>query len=291
MCWAVIGGALSYNESHPSLKRWCRFTSNMGLCLIGWLGLKGLLESNSLSPVFPNIFSLHSQNISDSFSSLSTFCLMHLRLWKRMWPWFETHFEILREAKSYITVRCHYYYSMSIHFPVQMSFFVLHLLLKRLNKIYFLKSKGIANSLGEQKEEPFTDSSFWNASLMCSGGEQVVNLINNGFLHLSASKIECFSHFIGFYFISHKKRNNGSFNYVKDNLNSLLFTFLCINFNAFLIPPHWLVNQALKSLLPCNVFQSFLINLDFKMMYYYLCKLWKCIHCVHWSRSCSPFIT
>lgn len=93
------------------------------------------------------------------------------------------------------------------------------------------------------------------------------------FFHLSASKIECFSHFIEFYFISHTKRNNASFNYVKTNLKCLLFTFFSINFNAFLIPLHWLVNQPLKLLLLCNVFHSFLINLAFKMFYYYLCML------------------
>lgn len=83
-------------------------------------------------------------------------------------------------------------------------------------------------------------------------------------------KRECFSHSVEFYFINHTKRNNASFNYVKTNLNSLLFTFLSTNFNAFLIPHHWLANQPLKLLLPCNVFQSFLINLDLKMIYYYL---------------------
>lgn len=102
------------------------------------------------------------------------------------------------------------------------------------------------------------------------------------FFHLSASKREYSSHSEEFYFISHTKRNNASFNYVKTNINSLLFTFLSINFNAFLIPPHWLANQPLKLLLPCNVFQSFLINLDFKMIYYYLCTLWKWICCLCW---------
>lgn len=52
-----------------------------------------------------------------------------------------------------------------------------------------------------------------------------------------------------------------------------LFTFFCINFNAFLIPYHWLANQPLQLLLPYNAFQSFLISLNFKMAYRYLCKL------------------
>lgn len=102
-------------------------------------------------------------------------------------------------------------------------------------------------------------------------GEQAVNLIHNGFF--SPLSIQN-GMFLPFYFISHTTHNNGSFNYVKTNLNSLIFASLCINFNAFLIPPHWLVNQPFKLLLPCNVFQSFLINLDLKMIYYYLCKLW-----------------
>lgn len=96
--------------------------------------------------------------------------------------------------------------------------------------------------------------------------------------------------FLLFYFISCTTHNNGSFNYVKTNLNSLLFTFLCINFNAFLIPRHWLVNQPFKLLLPCNVFQSFLINLDLKKIYYYLCKLRKCICCFRQSGHCRLYI-
>lgn len=107
------------------------------------------------------------------------------------------------------------------------------------------------------------------------------------FFHLSALKRKCFSHSVEFYFINHTKRNNASFNYVKTNLNSLLFTFLSINFNAFLIPHHWLANQPLKLLLPCNVFQSFLINLDLKMIYYYLCTLWKWICCLCWVSALS----
>lgn len=93
-----------------------------------------------------------------------------------------------------------------------------------------------------------------------------------------------------FYFISHTTHNNGSFNYVKTNLNSLLFTFLCINFNAFLIPRHWLVNQPFTLWLPCNVFQSFLINLDLKKIYYYLGKLRKCICRFHQRGHCRQSI-
>lgn len=105
--------------------------------------------------------------------------------------------------------------------------------------------------------------------------------------HLSASKRECISHSVEFYFISHTKRNNASFNYVKTNLKSLLFSLLSTNFNAFLIPPHWLGNQPLKLLLLCNVFQSFLIKLDFKMIYCYLFTIWKQIHCLCWVSALS----
>lgn len=76
-----------------------------------------------------------------------------------------------------------------------------------------------------------------------------------------------------FLFISHAKQNNSSFNYVKTNRGSLLFTFFCTNFNAFLIPPHWLVNQPLQLLLLYNAFQSFLINPDLKMVYHYLYEI------------------
>lgn len=124
---------------------------------------------------------------------------------------------------------------------------------------------------GKQREVPPTALHSLRCTADMEWGEQAVNLIHNGFF--SPLSIQN-GMFLLFYFISHTTHNNGSFNYVKTNLNSLLFASLCINFNAFLIPPHWLVNQPFKLLLPCNVFQSFLINLDLTVIYYYLCKLW-----------------
>lgn len=103
--------------------------------------------------------------------------------------------------------------------------------------------------------------------------KEAAHFINNRFSHCSGSKRECFFYFYRFYFSICTKWNKISFNYVKTNSDSLLFAFFCINFNAFLIPPHWLVNQPLQLLLLYNAFQSFLINPGFKMAYHYLCKL------------------
>lgn len=102
---------------------------------------------------------------------------------------------------------------------------------------------------------------------------EAVRFINNRFLYCSSTNRERFFHFHGSYFISLTRWNNSSFNYVKTNRDYLLFAFFCINFSAFLIPLHWLVNQPLWLLLPCNVCQSFLISPDFKMVYHYLYKL------------------
>lgn len=55
---------------------------------------------------------------------------------------------------SCIIGRCHYYCSRSAHLPVQICLFVLHLYLHRLNRTHLLKSKGLANALGKQREEP-----------------------------------------------------------------------------------------------------------------------------------------
>lgn len=103
--------------------------------------------------------------------------------------------------------------------------------------------------------------------------KETIHFINIRFSYCSTSQRECFFYFYRSHFASCTKQNNSSFNYVNTNSNSLLFAFFSINFNAFLIPTHWLVNQPLQLLLPYNAFQSFLKNPDFKMAYHYLYKL------------------
>ena len=112
-----------------------------------------------------------------------------------------------------------------------------------------------------------------NIALMCRKKE-TFHFINTRFFTLFKFQKGMFLLFYRSYFIHHTKWNNSLFNYIKNSRDSLLLAFICINVSAFVTPSQWLVNQVLPSYhCPIMVFQSFLTNPDFKMVYHYLYKL------------------